>query len=220
MTTLNPRQYRWHDYVITSAFKCIRTVLELPYDKTLHARPNPAEQADASQLTPAEMKHSAALMRINHTGEICAQALYLGQSITARDNELRENFAEAAKEESDHLSWCEQRITELGSHKSYLNPLWFTGSLLIGTCAGIVGDKWSLGFLAQTEQKVYEHLGAHLEKLPIADYKSRAIVSVMQQEEAAHAKMAIHYGAEELPVIIKIGMQFLAKIMTNVVYYV
>jgi ubiquinone biosynthesis monooxygenase Coq7 len=194
--------------------------LELPYDKTQHTRPNPADKSEACALTPHEMKHSAALMRINHTGEICAQALYLGQSITARNHELRNNFTTAAQEESDHLSWCEQRITELGSHKSYLNPLWFTGSLLIGTCAGIVGDKWSLGFLAQTEQKVYEHLGAHLEKLPKTDYKSRAIVSVMQQEEAAHAKMAIDYGAQELPTVIKIGMQFLAKVMTNVVYYV
>jgi ubiquinone biosynthesis monooxygenase Coq7 len=126
----------------------------------------------------------------------------------------------SALEESDHLHWCEQRISELNSHKSYLNPVWFTGSLLIGTFAGLVGDKWSLGFLAQTEQQVYLHLGKHLEKLPKADSKSRAIVSTMQQEEAQHAQTALQYGAVELPLAVKFGMQLMAKVMTNVVYYV
>lgn len=194
--------------------------MDLPYHKTHQARPNPADIKQNTSLSVQEKKHSAALMRINHTGEVCAQALYLGQSITARSQTYRDAFNEASAQESDHLSWCEQRISELDSHKSYLNPLWFTGSLLIGTCAGLVGDKWSLGFLKETEQQVFNHLGTHLEKLPALDEKSRAIVALMQQEEAEHAKTAQMHGAADLPFPVKFTMKAMAKVMTTVSYYV
>jgi ubiquinone biosynthesis monooxygenase Coq7 len=170
-------------------------------------------------MTPQEKQHSAGLMRVNHCGEICAQALYLGQSITARSPMLKEAFNQAAAEECDHLSWCADRLRELDSHKSYLNPFWFSGSLLIGAFAGIVGDKWSLGFLAQTEQQVYRHLGDHLEKLPVSDLKSRAIVEQMQREEAQHAQTAISHGAKELPLPIQTTMRWVSGVMTTVAYY-
>lgn len=216
VTTHNPRHYSWQDLIITSVSKCIRTVLELP----ANARPNPAEAKPHHSLSSQEKKQSAGMMRVNHTGEVCAQALYLGQSFTTRNKILRNAFEEAAQEESDHLSWCAQRLIELESHKSYLNPLWFTGSLFIGTCAGLAGDKWSLGFLAETEQQVFNHLASHLEKLPINDERSRAIITQMQIEEAKHTHTAIAYGAAELPAFIKVGMQWMAKVMTKVAYYV
>lgn len=219
VTTLNPRRYRWQDFVITSAFKCIRTILELPVTNSA-SRPNPGDIHPHPTLSKQEQKQCAGLMRVNHTGEVCAQALYLGQSITAHTHTLRHAFNEAAQEESDHLSWCEQRLSELNSHKSYLNPLWFTGSLFIGTCAGLAGDKWSLGFLAETEQQVFKHLESHLEKLPMADEKSRAIIRQMQKEEAEHAKTAIYHGAAELPFLIKISMRWTAKIMTGLAYHI
>ncbi len=218
MTMHNPRHYRWQDSILMNVSKCIRTLLELPANH--NSRPCPGDAEPQPTLSSQEKKQSGGMMRVNHTGEVCAQALYLGQSLTARTETLRSAFEEAAIEESDHLSWCEQRLTELESHKSYLNPLWFTGSLLIGTCAGLAGDKWSLGFLAETEQQVFKHLESHLEKLPKMDGRSRAIVAQMQEEEAKHAHTAISYGAAELPFFIKIGMQWMAKVMTQETYYV
>ena len=159
-------------------------------------------------------------MRVNHTGEVCAAALYLGQSLTARSPHIKKALTTAAEEEKEHLDLCAQRLKELNSHKSYLNPLWFTGSLLIGTCAGIAGDKWSLGFLAETERQVVMHLGEHLQKLPEADLKSHEIVAKMQKDEAKHATTAMILGAAELPLFVKIGMRLMSKIMTTVAYYV
>ncbi|MBS0287168.1 MAG: 2-polyprenyl-3-methyl-6-methoxy-1,4-benzoquinone monooxygenase [Proteobacteria bacterium] len=200
--------------------QCIRTLQHLPSHKQGEMRSIPGNQLEMSDLSTAEKKQSAALMRINHTGEVCAQALYLGQSLTARSNDLREKFSQSAKEESDHLYWCEQRIHDLGGRTSYLNPLWFTGSLFIGTVAGLIGDKWSLGFLAQTEKQVGAHLSKHLQALPEKDLQSRNIVFIMKQEEAMHEKMAMENGAAILPQSMTWGMQLLAKVMTSVTYYV
>lgn len=200
--------------------KCIRTLHDLPNQNSNQKRPSPSINLPPSALTEQEKKHSAALMRVNHTGEVCAQALYLGQSLTARSSSIREEFTQAAQEESDHLYWCENRIHELDGHTSYLNPLWFTGSLLIGTVAGLIGDKWSLGFLAQTEHQVSEHLGTHLNALPQNDLQSISIVAQMQQEEINHQQNAIKHGAATLPTAVTWAMQSLAKVMTSVAYYV
>jgi ubiquinone biosynthesis monooxygenase Coq7 len=182
-------------------------------------RRNPAEGLPEN-LSSAEKKQSGRLMRINHTGEICAQALYIGQSFTATRHELRETFSAAAQEESDHLHWCQERLQELDSHHSYLDPLWYTGSLAIGVFAGLCGDKWSLGFLAETEKQVFDHLTQHLDKLPAHDEKSRQILQQMRIDEAKHADTAVALGAHTLPLPIKFGMQCMAKVMTTVTYYV
>ena len=155
------------------------------------------------------------MMRVNHCGEVCAQALYQGQALTARSQEVRTSMDAAAREEIDHLEWCQQRLGELGSHTSYLNPLWYSGSLGLGLLAGLVGDKWSLGFLAETERQVVRHLEGHLDRLPEGDSKSRAIVEQMKQDEAKHATMALVEGAADLPPAIKVFMTLTAKVMTT-----
>jgi ubiquinone biosynthesis monooxygenase Coq7 len=180
-------------------------------------RPNPSQ---AYPETPIFHKQSAALMRINHTGEVCAQALYQGQRLTARDPALAAQFQQAAFEESDHLRWCESRLHELGSHTSLLNPFWYTASLALGVGAGLLGDGWSLGFLAETERQVTRHLEGHLERLPPDDLKSRAIVFQMKQEEQKHAYQAEKAGAYPLPLSIKVSMQGMAWVMKKVVAWV
>lgn len=200
--------------------KCIQTVHHLPNQHNNQNRPSPSAPLPQSELSEQEKKHSAALMRVNHTGEVCAQALYLGQSLTARSKNIRAAFSQAAQEESDHLNWCRLRINELGGHTSYLNPLWFTGSLFIGTVAGLFGDKWSLGFLAQTEHQVSEHLANHLKTLSQHDLCSLKIVEQMRIEETQHKETAILHGAATLPQPVTWTMQCLAKVMTTVTYYV
>ena len=154
-------------------------------------------------------------MRVNHVGEVCAQALYQGQALTSRSEDVRLKMQEAATEEIDHLNWCYQRIEQLNSHTSYLNPLWYAGSFTLGVVAGLAGDKWSLGFLAETEKQVVKHLESHLERLPDQDLVSRAIVSQMAIDEAKHADMAEENGAEELPEAVKELMRATASIMTK-----
>lgn len=183
-----------------------------------HVRENPAKDIDESELTAAEKKHAAGLMRVNHTGEVCAQALYQGQAITARSKSTMDKMQEAAHEELDHLAWCNQRLSELDSRSSYLDPLWYAGALSIGITAGLIGDKWSLGFLAETEQQVVDHLDSHLGKLPDGDHKSRTIVKKMSDDEAAHRDMANDAGARVLPGVIKKLMKMSAKVMTKVSY--
>ncbi|MGE3319070.1 MAG: 2-polyprenyl-3-methyl-6-methoxy-1,4-benzoquinone monooxygenase [Candidatus Berkiella sp.] len=207
------RHYSFTDTFLSNILQCIRTATQKP---ATSMRESPAARLPEPQLDLKDIQYSAALMRVNHTGEVCAQALYLGQGLTTRNPTLQKLFKEAAHEEADHLAWCQTRLTELNSHTSYLNPLWFTGSLLIGTCAGLLGNRFSLGFLAETENQVYRHLGSHLEKLPIQDTKSRAIVQTMQAEEALHANNAMHHGGSELPLPVKEGMRWLAKIMTSI----
>lgn len=212
------RQYRWFDNFLIKVDNGLRSLHDTLSPSS--ERASPAANIDETPLTTAERKLSASLMRVNHTGEVCAQALYLGQSLTARNAAVRDTLREAAKEEVDHLAWCETRIQELNSHKSYLNPLWFMGSLAIGSFAGIIGDKWSLGFLAETENQVFNHLASHLDKLPANDNKSRAIIVTMQAEEKQHAITANNLGAATLPAPIKMTMRFASKIMTRVAFYI
>lgn len=183
-------------------------------------RPSPADGLPENTLTANERRHAAGLMRINHVGEVCAQALYQGQALTARTATVKEKLAKAAQEENDHLSWCQQRVYELSSHTSYLNPFWYTGSLTIGAIAGLIGDKISLGFLAETEHQVEQHLTDHLQKLPATDYKSRRILEQMRIDETQHATMAEQAGAIPLPTSVKLGMRWLSKVMTTTAYWI
>jgi ubiquinone biosynthesis monooxygenase Coq7 len=181
---------------------------------------NRASPADSITKDPIEdqvmlRNMSASLMRVNHVGEVCAQALYQGQALTSRSREVKEKMNEAAEEEIDHLNWCYQRIEQLDGHTSYLNPIWYLGSFALGIGAGLAGDKWSLGFLAETERQVVEHLESHLERLPEEDIISRAIVSQMAEDEAKHAEMAVENGAAELPEFIKNAMKKTAGLMTQ-----
>jgi ubiquinone biosynthesis monooxygenase Coq7 len=181
-------------------------------------RENPAGDLAPIDLDENQRRHVAGLMRINHTGEVCAQALYAGQAATARDDATRDAMQLAADEEIDHLSWCEDRLKELDSRPSVLNPFWYAGSFAIGAVAGIAGDDWSLGFVRETENQVEAHLQDHLEKLPESDTRSQAILDQMKIDEAKHAQMAQEAGARELPPPIRRAMAFTAGIMKSLVY--
>ena len=183
-------------------------------------RPHPDAGMDEGELSDSEKSRAAALMRVNHCGEICAQALYQGQALTARDPMVQLKLGEAAEEETEHLAWTAQRVRELGSHVSVLNPLWYSGSLAIGACAGLLGDKWNLGFLAETERQVGAHLQSHLGKLPEADAKSRAVVEQMYIDETRHSEMAEGLGGVALPLPVKLAMQLGGKVMTRTAYWV
>ncbi|HVJ13567.1 MAG TPA: 2-polyprenyl-3-methyl-6-methoxy-1,4-benzoquinone monooxygenase, partial [Burkholderiales bacterium] len=164
--------------------------------------------------------HAAALMRVNHVGEVCAQALYQGQALTARQPAAREALERAAREEEDHLAWSAERIRELGGRPSLLNPLWYAGSFAIGAVAGALGDKWNLAFLAETERQVEEHLSGHLESLPEEDRRTRAVVEAMRADEARHRASAVALGAAELPEPVRRAMRLASKVMTTVAYRV
>jgi ubiquinone biosynthesis monooxygenase Coq7 len=183
-------------------------------------RASPATGKADAELSAAERELSGRLMRINHTGEICAQALYQGQAATARLPEVRGKMEQAAQEENDHLAWTEERIRELGGHTSYLNPLWYAGSFAIGALTGVIGDKWSLGFVAETEKQVVKHLDDHLQKLPTGDDKSRAILELMRDDEGRHATVAIESGGTELPQPVRQAMRCTSKIMTRTTYWI
>lgn len=204
------------DGLIVEFDKGLRTLLA----KAPTARPYPDARLDEASMDEAEKKHAAALMRINHTGEICAQALYQGQALTARDPLVQEKLKQAAWEETEHLAWTSKRVDELGSHLSVLNPLWYSGSLALGAVAGLLGDKWNLGFLAETERQVGAHLQSHLDSLPAQDAKSRAVVQQMYVDEVSHADMAIELGGEELPLPVKLAMRGMSVVMTKTVYWV
>jgi ubiquinone biosynthesis monooxygenase Coq7 len=178
-------------------------------------RPVPGETLPDADLDAAQRSLAAALMRVNHSGEICAQALYQGQALTARDSGARAALEAAAQEETEHLAWTEKRIAELGGRKSLLNPLWYAGSFAIGAAAGALGDKWNLGFLVETERQVERHLEGHLARLPETDRKSRAIVEQMCADEARHARTARQHGGAELPAPVKAAMQASSKVMTG-----
>lgn len=180
----------------------------------------PGKNSSENELTKEERRKSSALMRINHTGEVCAQALYQGQALTAKDAEVQRSLNQAACEEIEHLAWTEQRITELGGRKSLLNPIWYSGSFFIGAAAGMLGDKWNLGFLAETERQVESHLAKHLHSLPDQDEKSRAIVAQMQIDEAGHANAAMSHGGIDLPTPVKIVMRLGSKVMTKTTYWI
>jgi len=182
-------------------------------------RPLPGESMPEADLNADECRHAAALMRINHVGEVCAQALYAGQAFTARNVGVREALERAAQQETEHLNWTERRIEELGGRKSLLNPLWYAGAWSLGALAGRLGDPVSLGFVAETERQVEAHLENHLAQLPADDRRSRAIVDQMQADEIAHAQMALGLGAMELPVPVKTGMKLAARLMTTTAYW-
>ena len=182
------------------------------------ARPAPGGTLPEATLEPRERQHAAGLMRVNHTGEVCAQALYSAQALVARDAEVRERYAQAAREEEDHLAWTQARLAEFGARPSLLNPLWYAGSFAIGIAAGIAGDRVNLGFVVETERQVEEHLTAHIERLPENDAKSRAIVMQMRDDEARHGAMAYEAGALPLPFPIRTAMRAAADVMRAVAY--
>jgi ubiquinone biosynthesis monooxygenase Coq7 len=183
-------------------------------------RPVPGADLPEAELNDMEKGQSTALMRVNHVGEVCAQALYQGQSLTARNGEVQHTLSQAAREETEHLAWTERRIAELNGRKSLLNPLWYGGSFAIGAFAGILGDRWNLGFLAETERQVAAHLAGHLKRLPHNDGKSRAIVTQMQIDEAGHATTAMAQGGVELPLPVKLMMKLGSRVMTRTAYWV
>ncbi len=209
------RNYTRLDRLIASVDEALRiSTGEAPTPE----RENPAGDIPPAELDDEESRHVAGLMRINHTGEVCAQALYAGQAATARLDETRESMQQAADEEIDHLAWCEERLRELDSRPSILNPLWYAGSFTIGALAGIAGDQWSLGFVKETENQVEAHLEDHLERLPEGDERSQAILDQMKTDEARHAEMADEAGARDLPKPIQSAMAFTAGIMKSLAY--
>ena len=214
---MQTRQLTPLDKLLASASNALRTVAA-PAGRS--ARPNPAEHIIDADLDARQKAHAAGLMRVNHAGEVCAQALYQGHAAVARDQGVESQMQQAADEEFDHLAWCEERIKELGEDVSKLSPFWYAGAFAIGAASGILGDRWSLGFIAETEKQVCAHLDSHLESLPANDAKSRAIIEQMRDEEEEHGANAVEAGAADLPAPVKRLMQMTAKIMTKTAYRV
>ena len=187
-------------------------------DRTVEKRPYPAKDHAEVELDEQSKKHISGLMRVNHAGEIAAQALYKAQALTATDENLKKTMQQSADEEIDHLNWCESRLQELGDHTSYLEPVWYAGSFGIGVVAGLCGDKWNLGFLAETEYQVVRHLDSHLKQIPEKDKRSRAILEQMREDELHHAVTAEKSGAENLPNGVKRLMTLTSKVMTKTAY--
>lgn len=202
------------DHLLTEAQRALDTVFGNPPA----ARPNPGLDTPDVVLDPAERRHAAGLMRINHVGEVCAQGLYFGQAAVAHDPSTRAHLLAAAQEETDHLSWCADRLRELDSRPSRFNALWYAGSYTIGTLAGLRGDGWNLGFVVETERQVEAHLDEHLQTLPEADQRSREILKVMKIDEARHAEHAEHAGARILPQPIPAAMALASKVMKGIAY--
>ena len=210
------RQFSGLDHLVSQLDTALRT---LSGNVITTQRENPSLSA-ASDPEDAHFDESARLMRINHAGEVAAQGLYQGQALTASLSKVRQQMEQAALEENDHLDWCRQRAEQLGSHTSYLDPVWYLGSVAIGAAAGLAGDKWSLGFVAETERQVVKHLEDHLRRLPTEDEKSRAILEQMKHDEGEHATSAIKAGAADLPQPVKQAMSLVSKIMTKTAYWV
>jgi ubiquinone biosynthesis monooxygenase Coq7 len=206
------------DSLLFEVDNALRTLL--PPTHRASTRKSPAQEIPPAELTDQQKKQVAGLMRVNHAGEVCAQALYQGQALTAQLNHIKEQMSNAAAEEIDHLAWCEERLNELGFKPSILNPLWYGGSMLLGALAGWAGDKISLGFVAETERQVAAHLQHHVQKLPREDKKSQAILLQMQEDEEHHAAAALQAGAIELPYPVKQLMQLVSKVMTRSSYYI
>src|SRR5512138_499063 len=200
------------DRLIAEFDRALRTVSNVAEA----SRVSPAEALPEAELDEHDRRHAAALMRVNHVGEVCAQALYQGQALTARDPHARASLEQASREEQDHLAWSADRIRELGGRPSLLNPLWYAGSFAIGALAGALGDRWNLAFLAETERQVEEHLTGHLEALPAADERTRAVVTAMREDEAKHRATAMRLGAAELPALAKAAMRLASKVMTTI----
>jgi ubiquinone biosynthesis monooxygenase Coq7 len=210
-------QYSTLDYLIINFDQGLRTVFGQPLGT---ARPNPADKQTDAELSETEKREVIGLMRVNHSGEVSAQALYQGQALTAQSEEVRNNMQQSAWEENDHLIWCQKRVEELGGQTSLLNPIWYVGSFTIGAVAGTVGDKYSLGFVAETEKQVVKHLEEHLLRLPQQEQKSQAILEQMKQDEAHHATMAIKSGGVPLPSTVRWIMGKMSKVMTKTAYWI
>lgn len=204
------------DKLIIGFDKSLRTV----FAPAVSARRVPGMEVVEAVLVPEERQHAVALMRVNHVGEICAQALYQGQAVSSSNPGIRAELEQAAREETDHLAWTEARIAALGGRKSLLNPFWYCGAFAMGVLAGRLGDAWNLGFLAETERQVEAHLDSHLERLPLADKKSRDVLVQMRADEIAHAETAVRLGAAELPLPVKIAMKASSRLMTATAYYI
>ncbi len=202
------------DKLIMQFDRALRTV----FAPAASARSVPGDDLPEASLDDAQRAEVAALMRVNHCGEICAQALYQGQAMTCRDEGVKRELEQASREETEHLAWTERRISELGGRTSLLNPLWYAGSLAIGMVAGKLGDRWNLGFLAETERQVEAHLTRHLDRLPSEDARSRAILEQMREDEVRHAETAVQLGGQDLPSPVKAGMKLASKVMTGVSY--
>lgn len=211
------RHYSPLDKLFINLDTALRTVAGKPI---LTERPNPSESIAEAPLSDEERELAGRLMRINHAGEVSAQGLYQGQALTAKLPEVREKMERAALEENDHLEWCERRAKELGTHVSYLNPLWYAGSVAIGALAGAIGDKWSLGFVVETEHQVCRHLDSHMAQLSPDDQKTHAILQQMHEDEARHADMAQDAGGAPFPAPIKLVMKTVSKVMTKTAYWV
>ncbi len=205
------------DRLIISFDNGLRTVVGNPVST---GRQNPAENIPDQELNDTDRQKSEGLFRINHAGEVSAQALYQGQALVARDEKVRSRLSESAQEENDHLIWCESRLDDLGGHKSYLNAFWYLGSFTTGLIAGIAGDKWSLGFVVETEYQVVRHLEEHLDQLPADDQRGRAILEQMKEDELHHATVALESGAAELPAPVKKLMTLQSKVMTTLAYWI
>ena len=215
--TMRERNLTPIDRILAGANNALRTIAA-PAGRS--ARKNPAADIDEADLGKKQKAHAAGLMRVNHAGEVAAQALYQGHAMVARDPNIEKQMHRAAEEEFDHLAWCEQRLNELNEGPSVLSPVWYAGAFAIGAVSGVLGDKWSLGFIAETERQVCAHLDSHLEKLPGNDAKSRAIVKQMRDEEEEHGENAKDAGAAELPDPIRALMKLTAKVMTRTAYRV
>ena len=204
------------DRVLASFDRSLKTLAGVAHA----TRPAPKPAAEPATLNADERRLAGALMRVNHVGEVCAQALYDAQALTARNAALREQLAQASREESDHLAWTAHRLEELGARRSLLNPLWYAGAFTIGMVAGRIGDRASLGFVVETERQVEQHLAGHLDRLPVADTASRAIVATMRDDEARHAELAFAAGAMALPAPVRWLMKGAAKVMTTTAHYI
>lgn len=211
------RHHTWIDKICIGFDQALKA---LTHDIQATGAAYPADGLDQPAMSPAEAKQSAGLMRVNHTGEVCAQALYHGQALVTANPALKAQLGTAALEEGDHLVWCKRRLDELQSHTSYLNPLWYAGSFCIGAVAGLIGDDWSLGFVVETEKQVIQHLEDHLKRLPVVDLESAAILKRMEQDEAHHRDEAKAAGARALPPPVKGVMRLMSKVMVNTAYYV
>lgn len=208
-------KYSQIDQIFIELDKAVTTIWGKP--PTTNRR-YPDDDVKNGELSESERKHAAGLMRVNHSGEVSAQALYQGQALTAKLPTVRAAMEAAAMEENDHLVWCENRLEDLGSHKSVLNPLWYVGSFAIGALAGKVGDKWSLGFVAETEKQVVRHLDSHLKSISDSDAKSRAVIEQMKKDELHHGTVALEAGGEALPALIKKLMGLVSKVLTRTSY--
>ncbi len=211
------RHFSWLDTLLIEADHALKTVQHAHHPAK---RPSPAKRQSEQQMDDTQIAVSKGCMRVNHTGEICAQALYRGQAITAKKPALRQHLLAAAAEETDHLNWCQDRLTELNTHTSYLNPFWYIASFKLGILSGLLGDKWSLGFVVATENQVTTHLESHLNRLPPQDLKSRAILEQMKIDENEHATAALSAGGRTLPKLVQCLMKCQSKVTTSLAFYI